>query len=80
MARRPSFRRRAVFAHARVSHQCDFTQLLASAQSLINGLALAGLERGGLAQSVKASGIIDHRSWVGLFATHPPIDKHIVAL
>jgi heat shock protein HtpX len=56
-------------------------QLLASARPMINALArLNGLEPGELPQSFKAFGITDKPGWLGLFATHPPIEKRIAAL
>jgi heat shock protein HtpX len=56
-------------------------QLLASPRPMINALArLGGLAPGDLPQSFKASGITARPGWLGLFATHPPIDKRIAAL
>jgi heat shock protein HtpX len=56
-------------------------QLLASPRPMINALArLNGLQPGELPQSFKAFGITDKPGWLGLFATHPPIEKRIAAL
>jgi heat shock protein HtpX len=56
-------------------------QLLASPRPMINALArLGGLAPGELPQSFKASGITDKPGWLGLFSTHPPIDRRIAAL
>ncbi|MBC8726212.1 protease HtpX [Paraburkholderia sp. 31.1] len=56
-------------------------QLLASPQPMINALArLGGLAPGELPQSFKASGITDKPRWLGLFSTHPPIDRRIAVL
>jgi heat shock protein HtpX len=55
--------------------------VLASPRPMINALArLGGLPPGELPQSFKASGITDKPGWLGLFATHPPIEKRIAAL
>jgi heat shock protein HtpX len=56
-------------------------QLLASPRPMINALArLGGLAPGELPQSFKASGITDKPGWLGLFSTHPPIDRRIAVL
>ncbi|TCK32826.1 heat shock protein [Paraburkholderia sp. BL8N3] len=56
-------------------------ELLASPRPMINALTrLGGLQPGELPQSFKAFGITDIPGWLGLFATHPPIDKRIAAL
>lgn len=56
-------------------------QLLASPRPMINALArLGGLAPGELPQSFKASGITGKPGWLGLFSTHPPIDRRIAVL
>ena len=56
-------------------------QLLASPRPMIHALArLGGLVPGELPQSFKASGITDKPGWLGLFSTHPPIDRRIAVL
>ena len=41
---------------------------------------LGGLPPGGLPQSLRAFGITDMPAWLGLFASHPPIEARIAAL
>jgi Zn-dependent protease with chaperone function len=54
---------------------------LASPRPMINALArLGGLAPSDLPQSFKASGITARPGWLGILATHPPIDKRIAAL
>ena len=56
-------------------------QYLGSSRPMINALArLGGLEPGALPQSIRAMGISDRPSWMGLFASHPPIEQRIAAL
>jgi len=55
--------------------------LLGSPQPMIAALArLAGLQTGGLPDSVKAFGIDGRSGLFQLFATHPPIEERIAAL
>ena len=56
-------------------------QYLGSARPMINALArLGGLEPGALPESIRAMGISDRPAWMGLFASHPPIEERIAAL
>jgi heat shock protein HtpX len=56
-------------------------QLMGTPRPMINALArLGGLAPGELPQSFKASGITDKAGWLGLFSTHPPIQRRIAAL
>jgi heat shock protein HtpX len=41
---------------------------------------LGGLEGGELPQSFQASGITEGSRFLGLFASHPPIEERIAAL
>jgi len=41
---------------------------------------LGGLDADGLPQNMQAMGISGGRSWLGLFASHPPIEQRIAAL
>ena len=41
---------------------------------------LGSLTPGGLPQSLRAFGITDMPAWLGLFASHPPIEARIAAL
>jgi len=56
-------------------------EYLGTARPMINALArLGGLEPGALPQSIRAMGISDRPSWMGLFSSHPPIEQRIAAL
>jgi heat shock protein HtpX len=56
-------------------------QYLGSARPMINALArLGGIEPGALPESIRAMGISDRPAWMGLFASHPPIEERIAAL
>lgn len=68
-------RRREFRADAGSAH------LLGSAQPMVAALTrLGGLAPGTLPQSVQSSGISGHTGWLGLFASHPPIEVRIAAL
>jgi Zn-dependent protease with chaperone function len=41
---------------------------------------LGSLAPGGLPQSLRTFGITDMPAWMGLFASHPPIEARIAAL
>ena len=57
-------------------------QLLGDRRPMINALArLGGLQAGELPQSFEAHGIRESQSrFLGLFASHPPIEERIAAL
>ena len=56
-------------------------QLLGSPGPMIAALArLGGVEPGELPQSLRAFGITGMPAWLGLFASHPPIEERIAAL
>jgi heat shock protein HtpX len=56
-------------------------QLMGTPRPMVNALARLGrLAPGELPQSFKASGITNTAGWLGLFSTHPPIDRRIAAL
>jgi len=56
-------------------------RLLGTSTPMISALArLGGLEPGALPPSLRAFGIHDMPSWLGLFASHPPVQARIEAL
>jgi heat shock protein HtpX len=56
-------------------------KLLNSPQPMIAALRrLGGLQAGDLPQNMDAFGITGRRSWMNLFASHPPIEGRIAAL
>jgi heat shock protein HtpX len=56
-------------------------RLLGAPEPMIAALArLARLPPGGLPQSLRTFGITDMPSWLGLFASHPPVEARIEAL
>ncbi|MGE5616798.1 MAG: protease HtpX, partial [Bacillota bacterium] len=56
-------------------------KLLSSPRQMIAALRrLGGLEGGALPQSFQASGITEGSRFLGLFASHPPIEERIAAL
>jgi len=56
-------------------------QLLGTASPMIAALArLHGLQPGALPQSLRTFGITDRPAWLGLFASHPPVEQRIAAL
>ncbi|MCZ7565505.1 MAG: protease HtpX [Burkholderiales bacterium] len=56
-------------------------EYLGSSRPMINALArLGGAEPGALPESMRAMGIADRPGWMGLFASHPPIERRIAAL
>jgi len=56
-------------------------QLLATPRPMIAALRrLGGLEAGAMPQSLQAFGIAESKSFLGLFASHPPIEERIAAL
>jgi len=56
-------------------------RLLGSPNPMIAALArLAGLQPGALPQTLRTFGITDQPSWLGLFASHPPVEERIDAL
>ena len=56
-------------------------QYLGSSRPMISALAkLGGIEPGALPESMRAMGISDRPGWMGLFASHPPIQSRIAAL
>ena len=57
------------------------SHLLGTPAPMMAALArLGGLPPGGLPQSLRAFGITDMPAWLGLFASHPPIEARIAAL
>jgi heat shock protein HtpX len=55
--------------------------LLGTPEPMVGALArLGSLPPGGLPQSLRAFGITDMPAWLGLFASHPPIEARIAAL
>ena len=55
--------------------------LLGTPEPMMGALArLGSLPPGGLPQSLRAFGITDMPAWLGLFASHPPIEARIAAL
>jgi heat shock protein HtpX len=57
------------------------SELLGSPAPMIAALArLGSVPPGGLPQSLRAFGITDMPAWLGLFASHPPIEARIAAL
>jgi len=56
-------------------------RLLATPRPMIAALRrLGGLEAGAMPQSLQAFGIAESKSFLGLFASHPPIEERIAAL
>jgi heat shock protein HtpX len=56
-------------------------RLLGSPAPMIAALArLGGMEPGALPPSLRAFGITDTPAWMGLFASHPPLEARIAAL
>jgi heat shock protein HtpX len=57
------------------------SRLLGTPEPMMAALArLGGLPPGGLPQSLRAFGITDMPAWLGLFASHPPVEARIAAL
>ena len=57
------------------------SRLLGGPEPMVAALArLGSLPPGGLPQSLRAFGITDMPAWLGLFASHPPIEARIAAL
>jgi heat shock protein HtpX len=57
------------------------SRLLGTPTPMMAALArLGGLPPGGLPQSMRAFGITDMPAWLGLFASHPPMEARIAAL
>jgi heat shock protein HtpX len=57
------------------------SHLLGTPAPMMAALArLGGLTPGGLPSSLRAFGITDMPAWLGLFASHPPIEARIAAL
>ncbi|MCL4801845.1 MAG: protease HtpX [Burkholderiales bacterium] len=56
-------------------------EYLGTSRPMINALArLGGVQPGALPESMRAMGIADRPGWMGLFASHPPIERRIAAL
>lgn len=56
-------------------------QLMGNAQPMVSALRrLGGLTAGELPQNVATAGIAGRPAWMGLFASHPPIEERIAAL
>ena len=56
-------------------------RLLGTPVPMMAALArLGGLPPGALPQSLRAFGITDGPAWLGLFASHPPVEARIAAL
>lgn len=56
-------------------------RLLGTPAPMVAALArLGGLPPGALPQSLRAFGITDAPAWLGLFASHPPVEARIAAL
>jgi heat shock protein HtpX len=55
--------------------------LLGTPRPMIGALRrLGGLEQGALPQALQAFGIAEGHAFLGLFASHPPIEERIAAL
>jgi heat shock protein HtpX len=56
-------------------------RLLGTPTPMMAALArLGGLAPGALPQSLRTFGITDTPAWLGLFASHPPLEARIAAL
>ncbi|WP_416758156.1 protease HtpX [Roseateles sp. So40a] len=57
------------------------SRLLGTPMPMMAALSrLGAMQAGGLPQSLRAFGITDMPAWLGLFASHPPIEARIAAL